>query len=145
MKFDDAYMLFGKYIGNWGGQSTQFKFEGIRDGKVVKTVIKSAMTKLSVRLDVSSTELVEGATYDVSSVRISVTDEYGNVMPFYNRQAALEVTGDIELLGPALADINGGMGGVYVRSTGRAGKGRLKVTFPDPGLAAETDFTVRLA
>ena len=145
MKFDDAYMLFGKYIGNWGGQSTQFKFEGIRDGKVVKTVIKSAMTKLAVRLDVSSAELVEGATYDVASVRISVTDEYGNVMPFYNRQAALEVTGDIELLGPALADINGGMGGVYVRSTGRAGKGRLKVTFPDPGLAAEADFTVRLA
>ena len=103
------------------------------------------MTKLSVRLDVSSAELVEGATYDVASVRICVTDEYGNVMPFYNRQAALEVTGDIELLGPALADINGGMGGAYIRSTGRAGKGRLKVTFPDPGLAAETDFTVRLA
>jgi beta-galactosidase len=121
MKFDDAYMLFGKYIGNWGGEATRFRFDGIKDGKVVKTVTKSAMTGLRLVLDVSSNELVEGATYDVAAIRIKITDEYGNVMPFFNNQALLEVTGDIEVLGPALADINGGMGGVYVRSTGVAG------------------------
>ena len=144
MKFDDAYMLFGKYIGNWGGEATRFRFDGIKDGKVVKTVTKSAMSGLRLVLDVSSNELVEGATYDVAAIRIKITDEYGNVMPFFNHQALLEVTGDIEVLGPALADINGGMGGVYVRSTGVAGKASVKISLPDQGLSSEVGFDIRL-
>ena len=142
MKFDDAYRLFGKYIGNWGGQVTQFRFEGIKDGEVVKTVIKSSMTKLCMDLDVSSLELIEDSTYDVAAVRIKITDEYGNVMSFYNRQALLDVEGDIEVLGPSMADINGGMGGFYVRSTGKEGKGTVTVTLADTGLASEIGFTV---
>ncbi|MDY6340601.1 MAG: glycoside hydrolase family 2 TIM barrel-domain containing protein [Saccharofermentans sp.] len=144
MKFDDAYMLFGKYIGNWGGEATRFRFDGIKDGKVVKTVTKSAMTGLRLVLDVSSNELVEGATYDVAAIRIKITDEYGNVMPFFNHQALLEVTGDIEVLGPALADINGGMGGVYVRSIGQEGKAAVKISLPDQGLSSEVGFDIRL-
>ncbi len=143
MKFDDAYMLFGKYIGNWGGKVTQFRFEGIRSGEVVKTVIKSPMSKLCLKTDVSSNELVEDGTYDVASIRVRVTDEYGNVMPFYNRQAAVEVTGDIEIMGPSSVDINGGMGGVYIRTTGKEGSGTVKITLPDNGMSVSSDFTVK--
>lgn len=121
---------------------TEFKFEGIRDGKVVKTVVKAAMTNLALNLKVSSNVLKEGATYDVAAVRIRIIDDNGNVMAFYNRQAVLEATGDIEILGPSLADINGGMGGVYIRSTGKEGKGTLKITLPDCGLTSSVDFTV---
>lgn len=144
MKFDDAYMLFGKYIGNWGGESTRFRFDGIRNGEVVKSVTKSAMSHLCLDLNVSSNVLIEDETYDVAAVRIKITDEYGNVMPFFNHQALLEVTGDIEVLGPALADINGGMGGVYVRSTGVAGKASVKISLPDQGLSSEVGFDIRL-
>ena len=143
MKFDDAYMLFGKYIGNWGGEATRFRFDGIRNGEVVKTVTKSAMSRLCLKLNVSSNVLVEDKTYDVAAVRIKITDEYGNVMPFFNRQAQIEVTGDIEILGPALADINGGMGGVYVRSIGKQGKGSVKISLPDYGLASVAEFEVK--
>ena len=144
MKFDDAYMLFGKYIGNWGGEATRFRFDGIKDGKVVKTVTKSAMSGLRLVLDVSSNELVEGATYDVAAIRIKITDEYGNVMPFFNRQAEIELNGGIEVLGPALADINGGMGGVYVRSIGKEGKAAVKISLPDQGLSSDVGFDIRL-
>ena len=143
MKFDDAYMLFGKYIGNWGGEATRFRFDGIRNGEVVKTVTKSAMSRLCLKLNVSSNVLVEDETYDVVAVRIKITDEYGNVMPFFNRQAQIEVTGDIEILGPALADINGGMGGVYVRSIGKQGTGSVKISLPDYGLASVAEFEVK--
>ena len=143
MKFDDAYMLFGKYIGNWGGEATRFRFDGIKNGEVVKTVTKSAMSKLCLDVDVSSNELVEKETYDVAAIRIKITDEYGNVMPFFNRQALMEVTGDIEVLGPSLADINGGMGGVYVRSIGKAGKGTVKISLPDYSLESVTEFEVK--
>lgn len=144
MKFDDAYSLFGKYIGNWGGEATKFKFEGIVNGKVVKTVIKSSMNRLCLEVNVSSNELIEDSTYDVAAIRIKVTDEYGNVMPFYNRQAVVEVKGPIEALGPSMADINGGMGGVYVRSIGKEGKAAVKISLPDQGLSSDVGFDIRL-
>ena len=69
---------------------------------------------------------------------------YGNVMPFYNRQAVVEVKGPIEVLGPSMADINGGMGGVYVRSIGLEGKAAVKISLPDQGLSSEVGFDIRL-
>ena len=145
MKFTDAYMLFGKYIGNWGGKESKFRFEGIKDGHVVKTVIKGAMTKIALEVIPSADELVEGSTYDVMSFRIRVTDEYGNVLPFFNRRLRAEVSGDAEIIGSADVDINGGMGGVYVRSTGRAGKFTIRISLPDGDASYEERFTVRNA
>jgi len=143
MKFDDAYMLFGKYIGNWGGKVTKFRFDGIKNGEVVKTVIKSAMTASKLCVDVSSNELTEGATYDVAAIRIKVTDENGNVLSFYNKPAVVETAGPVEILGSALADINGGMGGVYIRSTGISGKASVKITLPDQNLTSVVELDVR--
>ncbi len=131
MKFTDAYMLFGKYIGNWGGESTRFRFEGIKGGEVVKTVTKSVMTELKIDLDLSSHELHEDSTYDVIAARIRITDEYGNTMPFYNRPVKIEVSGPVELIGSDLADINGGMGGFYIRSTGEKGESEITVSMTD--------------
>ena len=142
MSFTDAYMLFGKYIGNWGGEATRFRFEGIRDGQVVKTVTRAAMTKLCLEVDLSSEELHEGATYDVAAARIRVTNEFGNVQHFYNRQAKVETKGPIEILGPDMVDINGGMGGIYIRSIGKAGEGRVSISLPDTG--AVCGFTLRI-
>ena len=135
----------GKYIGNWGGKESKFRFEGIKDGQVVKTVIKGAMTKIALEVIPSADELVEGSTYDVMSFRIRVTDEYGNVLPFFNRRLRAEVSGDAEIIGSADVDINGGMGGVYVRSTGRAGEFTIRISLPDGDASYEERFTVRNA
>ena len=145
MKFDDAYMLFGKYIGNWGGKVTKFRFDGIKNGEVVKTVIKSAMTESKLIVDVSSNELIEDATYDVTAIRIKITDENGNVLSFYNKPAVIETSGPVEILGPALADINGGMGGVYIRSIGEAGNATVKITLPDQNLSSVIELNIKKA
>ena len=143
MKYTDAYMLFGKYIGNWGGKESKFKFEGIKDGQVVKTVVKGAMTKLALDVSPSSNALVEGSTYDVMSFRIRVTDDYGNVVPFFNKTLKAEVTGDAEIIGSGDVDINGGMGGVYVRSVGKAGSFKIEIRLPGGDISYENSFTVR--
>lgn len=131
MTFQDAYMLYGKYVGDWGGKSVEFKFVGIKDGKEVITRTKTAFDGIDVKLSVSSDTLIEGDTYDVASVRIVITDKNGNTLPFYNGSFKVETEGPIEVLGPDRAEVYGGMGGLYVKTTGILGKALLKVYFQD--------------
>ncbi len=130
MKFEDAYQLFGKYIGNWGGTTLKFVFEGYKDGKPVKTISKTAFKRLHMEVKCSSDKLFEKDTYDVAELRITVCDEYGNVQPFFNDSLPMEIEGAGEIIGPARARISGGAGGTYIRSCGE-GKIKLKISCPE--------------
>lgn len=130
MKFEDAYQLFGKYIGNWGGNMLKFVFEGYKDGKLVKTVTKTSFKKLHLEVKCSSDKLIEKDTYDVAAVRISVCDEYGNVQPFFCDSLPLEIDGTGEIIGPSAARIRGGSGGTYIKTKGQ-GKITLKISCPE--------------
>ena len=127
MTFQDAYMLYGKYIGDWGGKSTEFKFVGYKDDKPVITRIKAPAESIDLDVTVSSDTLYEGATYDVASVRIRVVDQNNNVLPFYNGSLKFTTEGPIEVYGPDHIDIQGGMGGLYVRTNGNTGNALLNI------------------
>jgi beta-galactosidase len=127
MSFEDATRLYNKYIGDWGGKSTEFRFEAIKDGKVVKTVVKSPSVSLKLDIRVDHTELVEDETYDVAAVRIRAVDQNGNVAPFANEPVSFSVSGPVKIYGPSLVSLQGGMGGCYIRTTGESGKAQLKI------------------
>ena len=146
MSFEDAYQLYQKYIGDWGGESTVFRFEAIRDGKVVAEKTCTTMTKVSLSLKASHTELTEGETYDVAAVRIQALDEHGNQLPYFNETIHAELEGPAELIGPKYFSLSGGMGGTYVRTTGEEGEIRLTVRALESssgGAEASLVFTVR--
>jgi beta-galactosidase len=112
-----------------------YRFEGIKDGEVVVTVTKSPSTEIRLECIVSTDVLREGATYDACAVRVRITDEFGNVMPFYNTPAMVTCKGPIELLGggstgnSCSCDIFGGLGGFYIRTVKDGwGKAEVKVT-----------------
>jgi beta-galactosidase len=85
--------------------------------------------------------LHEGKSYDVAAVRIRLVDEYGNTLPFANDPVTLEAEGTIELIGPGIISLQGGMGGTYVRTTGEEGEGRLTIRTAE-GLEETIQFTV---
>ena len=128
MKPDDAVTLYQKYVGDWGGAATEYRFEAMKDGKVVKTVVKSPAKKVLLDVRVSSVELTERATYDVSAVRIRAIDENGSVLPFFSEPLFFETEGPIELIGPHPASLKGGMGGTYVKTLrGKTGEASLTI------------------
>lgn len=142
MKLEDGPVLYGKYIGNWGGKVTTYRFEAIRKGKVVKTVIKKPTEKVKLEVEVDHTQLQEDHTYDVASIRIKATDENGNVLCFYQEPLRLQVEGEIALMGPKEISLKGGMGGTYIKTIGKEGKGKLIVS----GTYLEevvVDFTIK--
>jgi len=126
MTMGDAVTLYNKYVGDWGGTATVYKFEAIKDGKVVKTLIKEPVKEVTIKAEPSTTTLRPGKTYDVAAVRIQAVDQNGNLVPFFNEPLTLCTEGDIELIGPKTISLKGGMGGTYVRSnSGINSEGRL--------------------
>ena len=128
MNFGDAVELYNKYIGDWGGKSTVFKFEAIKDGKVVKTVIKEPAGKVKLEITCDHTKLAERRTYDVAAIRVKAVDEQGNVLPYFNDVLKFKTEGEIELIGPDVVSMQGGMTGTFVKTTGKSGRGRLVIS-----------------
>lgn len=142
MKPEQAVTLYNRYIGDWGGSSTSYRFDAIKDGRVVKSIKKEPVTALKLEVKADRLELMEENTYDVAAVRIRALDEYGNQVPFYQGPVFLETEGPAELIGPETVSLWGGMGGTYIRTTGAAGTVKLTVRTgqTDP---VELLFTVR--
>jgi beta-galactosidase len=128
LKISDAFTLYNKYVGNWGGTYTTYKFEAIKDGKVVKTQIRKPVKEVYLDVLVSHTSLKEDATYDVAGIQIKATDDNGVVLPYYQEAVVLKVEGPIELIGPNVVTLRGGMAGTYVKTTGQKGTAKLHIS-----------------
>ncbi|MBQ3277048.1 MAG: glycoside hydrolase family 2 protein [Oscillospiraceae bacterium] len=141
MSYQDAYALYGKYLGNWGGKATLWRFDAVKDGKTVASVQRSMGSRLHLEVRTSRTILRERDTYDMAAVRIRVLDENGTPAAYAQLPLTLTLEGDAALVGPAAVTAEGGMCGTYVRTVGRPGSARLRIQ--GPGVeSAEVEFTI---
>ena len=83
------------------------------------------MTAYHMDLTVSSRELLEQRSYDVAEVRIVMRDENGNQLFYFEDPVLAETEGPIEVIGPEIVPVRGGMTGIYVKSLGESGKAAL--------------------
>ena len=127
LKYEDAVKLYGKYIGNWGGEATVWRFIAVKDGVVAATYTCAPSSRLHLEVIPSHTALQEGDTYDMASVRVRILDENGNIAPYAQLPVQFILEGDAELIGPAVATAEGGMTGTYLKSSGKAGEARLTI------------------
>ena len=123
-----AVPIYNKFIGDWGGESREYKFEAIKDGQVVKTVKKAAVTKAHINAKISHTLLTELHTYDVAQVRITIADQNDNQLYFFGQPVSFEVEGPFEIIGPKVVSPMGGSTGVYIKSIGEDGDGKLTIS-----------------
>ena len=130
MTVDQIIGLYGKYVENWGAKSSVYRFDAIVNGEVVKLVTKSAMSKMSLEAQVSHTDLHEGNSYDVAAVRIRAVDENGNLLPYSNDAIKVTAEGPVEFIGPDIFALRGGMAGFYVKTTGKKGAAKVKISCP---------------
>lgn len=143
MSFADGVALFGKYVGNWGGEATVWRLDGLRGGKTVISRRYGPGSRLHLELRASRTALCERGGYDMAAVRIRVLDEYGNPAPYAQLPLRLTVEGVAALVGADTITAEGGMCGCYIKSKGVSGTARLCVS--SPGLEeAVVEFDVRV-
>ncbi len=127
LKYQDGVDLYGKYVANWGGEATSWRFDGVKDGRVVSSVTCRPSARLHLEVKASHTALRERAGYDMAAVRVRILDENGNPAPYAQLPVTFTLSGAAELAGPRVAAAEGGMCGTYVRSLGNAGDASLTV------------------
>ena len=128
VKFEDGVALYGKYVGNWGGEATVWRFEGVKDGVSVVSRICCPGTALHLEVRVSQRELHEGESYDMAAVRVRILDEHGNIASYAQYPVKWKLRGALSLVGPDTVTAEGGMCGCYVKTVGKHGKASLTVT-----------------
>ena len=124
----DGEELYSKYVGNWGGTATEWRFDALAGDKVVASVLCRPNKRLHLEVRVSGTELTEGDGYDMASVRVRVLDGSGNLAPYAQIPVRFAVSGALGLVGPGVSTAEGGMTGAYVRTVGHGGTGVLTVS-----------------
>lgn len=138
--YEKGYELYGKYIGNWGSKYSYYKIESYKDNKKIKEIILSESTKVALDIKVSNNTLVNDHTYDVASIRIRAIDNNANPLEYYNEGLELKAEGPIEIIGPKILTLRGGMGGTYIRSKNEDGVATLYIS--GNGLNEEIKFNV---
>ena len=123
----EANRLYGKYVGNWGGEATVWRFDAVKNGEVILSRKLCPNADLHLEVKNSSNVLKEGDTYDMAAIRIRILDGNGNIAPYAMLPVSYETEGVIEVVGPKVSTAEGGMTGTYIRTTGRKGKGKLTV------------------
>ncbi|MBO4919620.1 MAG: glycoside hydrolase family 2 protein, partial [Erysipelotrichaceae bacterium] len=123
----EANRLYGRYVGNWGGEATVWRFDAIRNKEVVLSRKLCPNADLHLEVRNSSSILKEGDTYDMAAIRIRILDGNGNIAPYAQLPVTYTAEGVIETVGPKVSTAEGGMTGTYVRTTGRKGKGKLTI------------------
>ncbi|HHU36144.1 MAG TPA: glycoside hydrolase family 2 protein, partial [Treponema sp.] len=143
MTVEEIGEYYTRYIGNWGQEATTYGFEALKAGKVIKRIEKKTMKAVDLEINVDRTILREGDTYDVATLRIKALSDSGNLLSYLMEPIELEVEGPIEIIGPSILTLRGGMTGTYIRSTGREGKGKLRLIMSGRK-TWEVDFDVQI-
>lgn len=142
LSYADGVALYGKYVGNWGGEATRWRFVGKKDGQTTVERTCAPGRRLHIETVTGSVTLTEGDSYDAAAVRIRIRDEYGNVSVYAQLPVRLTLTGDAALIGPDTVTAEGGTCGTYVRSVGHAGHAVLTVSAPGCD-DVTVEFTIR--
>ncbi len=143
MSLADGVALYGKYVGNWGGEATQWRFEAKAGDKTVALSTRGPSRLLRMEAIPSHTVLRERASYDMAAVRIRLLDELGNTACYAQLPVKLEAHGAVAIVGPDTVTAEGGMCGTYVKTLGRAGTGSLRISTAQTD-SVTIDFEVKV-
>ncbi len=118
LTYEDAVNLYMKYVAGWGSESTEFTFEGYKDGASAVTVKRGASAGVGLRIIPDTQTLTEGDTYDVCRVVVEHIDQFGMVLPYSTEAVKVTVSGAGERIGPELLPLIGGSTAFWVKTTG---------------------------
>jgi len=130
ISFKYAEEIFNRYFDGWGDEAKSYTIEGIKEGKVVRKVIKGKSFNPVFHIESDANKLCEEETYDVTRVIVRIKDEFKNDITYSNESFTIETNEYLEVIGPKVLSLIGGSVGFWVKTTGIAGEGEITVSSP---------------
>lgn len=127
--------LVTKYFANWGDEQVEYRFDGYKDGRVIKSVTKTAVLSKSLTASADSLTLIEDKTYDVTRIELRCVDQNGNQLPFANNAVKVTIDGPAKIIGPDQFALIGGDRAFWIRTIGKSGE--ITVTIDAEGLNSQ--------
>lgn len=124
---EKGVQLYNRYVASWGGQVVHWRFDAVKDDKVIASTVCCPGDQLLLDVQTDTYQLVDGPSWDMASVRIRAVNKFGAVRTWCSRSLNFYAEGAVELIGPASIPLTGGMAGCYLRTRGIAGEGRLTI------------------
>lgn len=128
MSIDHAAKLYELYVGKWGLESVEYRFEGIKDQVVVVTKKVGSSDQNDLHVFCDNTVIKETSTYETTRVIIKHLDHLGNALLYSNEVISIKATGPVKIIGPNNLALIGGSIGFYVKSVGRRGTATLTIS-----------------
>ena len=134
--------MYYKYIGVLGSPTSVYRFEAVWHGRAVKTVIREPVQSVRLECTVHNPILTDGPTWDCAAVSLRAIDQNSNLLPYCSEAVQLSAEGPVEILGPSVVPLRGGMAGTYLATTGEAGRAVLHCKM-EGALDTEAVLTIR--
>ena len=131
LSYAELVAYWNKHVGSWGGIAKRYRYDGIKDGKVVKSVTIGPSYKFDLNLTTNKNELVNEDTYDTLRISLEYVDEYNSIMEYANKPINVSVSGPIELIGESSQVLNGGKLSLYIKSKQEKGTGKVTIKLED--------------
>jgi len=128
VKYRDGYDLYGKYMINWGSESTIYRFEGYSNNKKEWECVKSAAPATAITLEPDDIILHETETWDSTRCVVTLLTEHGQCAPYSFLPVTISINGSLELIGPSILSLQAGSTAFWVRTTGRTGSAEVTVS-----------------
>ena len=133
--------LVNKYTSLDRQRKPVWTLDGVIGGKVVASETYGPDQKRIVRALAERTKVVLGDGYQVIPVILTVGREGMTLpLPYAFEPYLVKTEGPVSLLSPSMDATIGGVGGIYVRTTGEKGKGIVRIQLQRETVAVEIDI-----
>ena len=134
--------MYYKYIGVLGTPCAAYRFEAVWHGRAVRTVVREPVQSIRLECTVHNPILTDGPTWDCAAVSLRAIDQNGSLLPYCGEAVQLSVDGPLQIIGPSVVPLRGGMAGTYLATTGEAGRAVLHCRM-EGALDTDAALTIR--
>lgn len=121
----DIFRDLAPFATSWGDASTEYEIRAFKNNELVE--VKKLGPSLKFKLTgQKELELHIDETYDVKEIFVKAVDQNNQVLKYCFEPLNIEVTGDIELIGPSTVNLQSGVVGVYIKSK-KQGEGKVVI------------------
>ena len=122
---------YNTHVGSWGGIAKTYTFKGYQNDQLVVAKQVGPSKKFDLEVKASKETLVNDETYDALRIALRHIDENDSLMQYSNRVIHIESEGPIRVLGEPYQALLGGQLSLFVLSTGKPGKAKIKISMDD--------------